>query len=339
MHVFFTTVVRGASIEDGGEVVKLDWRQKSVIHRVPIVPSDPQIHDPNPRGSSRGGRGILARGERLYVANYHSLLAFDFDLHYEGRITHNLLAGAHEVSQTEDLIWVAATSIDAALGLDETGTLCDSWWPRENEFLQNYLSVEPLQIDKKVDNRLKFLEDKFLGKSHLHLNAIAFRDHHLYGLLNRYGIVYNATTDKIFIEDNALIGAHNLVFTEKFLLINDTIGRKINIYAHDGEYVKQIDLLKFDKISDIYHSMGYESMKPTVLLSRLKQKLTGQKILSRPLFVRGLCTLDNSNQVLVGFSPATIVALDIETEQLLGLFQYSTDRTVCIHGLFAWHSG
>jgi len=338
MYVFFTTVVRGASVENGGEVVKLDWRQQKIVHRAPIVPIDPQIHDPNPRGSSRGGRGILARDKSLYVASYHSLLTFDFDLHYEGRITNNLLVGAHEVSQTEELIWVAATSIDAAIGLDEMGTLCDSWWPRENEFLQNYLSVAPLPIDKKADNRLNFLEDKFLKEGHLHLNAVAFRAHQLYVLLNKYGMVYNATTDTIIIEDSSLVGAHNLVFTDEFLLINDTIGRKISVYTHDGERVKQIDLLKFDKIADIHHSLKYHSLEFSVLLSRLKQKLTGQKILARPLFVRGLCALEHSNRVLVGFSPATIAEVDIETEQVLGLFQYATDPAVCIHGLFASHS-
>lgn len=338
MYVFFSTVVRGASVDNGGELVKLDWKQQSIIQRTPIVPLDPKIDDPNPRGSSRGGRGILIRDNRLYVASYHSLLAFDFDLHPQGRLTHNLLAGLHEVSQTEDLIWVAATSIDAAIGLDEMGTVCDSWWPRENEFLKNYLSVEPLPIDKNADNRLKFLEDKFLKAGHLHLNAVAFRDHQLYALLNKYGIVYNATTDKIIVEDSSLVGAHNLVFTDKYLLVNDTLGRKINIYTHGGERVKQIDLLKFDKIADIYNSLEYNSLKFSVLRARLKQKLTGQKILARPLFVRGLCALEHRNRVLAGFSPATLAELDIETEQLHGLFQYATDPAVCVHGICVWPS-
>ena len=82
MHVFFGTVVRGASVASGGELVKLDWGAKRVIRRVPIFPENPRLdHDPNPRGNTRGCRGLVQAGDKLLAADYHTVRVFDLDLY------------------------------------------------------------------------------------------------------------------------------------------------------------------------------------------------------------------------------------------------------------------
>src|SRR6185369_5756225 len=97
MRVFLSTVARGAPVEQGGELISVDWQKKQVLKRVSIFPTDPPVYDPNSRGSARGGRGIALLPGELFVATYHSLLGFDFDLKPTRTITNHNFAGLHEV--------------------------------------------------------------------------------------------------------------------------------------------------------------------------------------------------------------------------------------------------
>ena len=60
MIVYFDTVKRTYPVREAGELVKLDWSAKKVLKTVPVYPFDPDIEeDSNPRGNSRGGKGML----------------------------------------------------------------------------------------------------------------------------------------------------------------------------------------------------------------------------------------------------------------------------------------
>ena len=80
MRVFLSTVVRGAPAVGGGELISLDWTTKRILNRVPVFPTNPDVEDPNSRGNARGGRGIALLPDELFVANYHSLAGFNFDV-------------------------------------------------------------------------------------------------------------------------------------------------------------------------------------------------------------------------------------------------------------------
>ncbi len=132
MTVYFSTVVRAAPQKNGGEIIKVDWESKRVIAREAIVPSHPAVHDPNPRGSTRGGRGILIDGDEIFVASYHSLLVMDHDLKLKRRISHPLFANLHELAWDAQDIWAASTDIDVAIKVNRAGKTLDSWFPRED---------------------------------------------------------------------------------------------------------------------------------------------------------------------------------------------------------------
>ena len=87
MHVYFGTVVRTAPVSEGGELIKLNWDDKTITRRVPIVPDNPSVaHDPNPRGNTRGCRGIQIRDGHVLAANYHTIEVFDRELNHERSI-------------------------------------------------------------------------------------------------------------------------------------------------------------------------------------------------------------------------------------------------------------
>jgi len=342
--VYFSTVNRGAPIDAGGELIKLDWKNKKIIKKIAIFPSDPQIQeDPNPRGNTRGGRGILFSDGNLVVATYHSLHIYDQDLNFKRKISHPLFVGLHEICKKENLICVSATAIDGVICVDTDGILQESWWPRENDFLQRHLDIGPLSIDKSVDNRLLFLNGTHLAsKSHLHLNAVAQNDGKLFALFGKRGVVYNLSDQNIIIENKGDFGFHNLIVSNNRIFTIHTRKRTLLIYNHDGSLVKGIDLLKFKEVADIYKKSGGPNLtlvrffkyfpfarqieKSGGFLSRQKAAAT--------LFVRGFSLLDQ-NRALIGFSPAAIIEIDYEKEVLLDYFQYSEDISVAPHGLAA----
>lgn len=321
MDVYFTTVVRAAPLISGGELVRIDWRDKKILGRQPIFPPEPCFDDPNPRGNGRGGRGIVQWSDRIYVATYHTLLIFDRELNQIGKISHDLFVSIHElhVRHEDDSLWVAATAIDAAIGINASGTIIGSFWPRETPFLQEQLSLTPLAIDKERDNRTLWLHDKEQkGESHTHLNAVACYRGEMYILLNRYGLVYNSSSGKIILEKKALLGCHNLVFLGNNFLINDSRRHRVFMFSLAREMVKEIKLLQYPEIRALYQQTKQSADK-------------GKKA----LFVRGLYALDDE-RILVGFSPATVAELDLSSGKLVDFFNYSEDVAVCIHGLMAW---
>ena len=106
------------------------------------------------------------------------------------------MAGLHEIhASTNGSLWVSSTAIDAALEIDlQTGELKNQFWPREMPNIQQALNVEPLEIDKQIDNRDLFVSREHAEHpSHMHLNAIACWRDDVYALFNSFsGKVFEA---------------------------------------------------------------------------------------------------------------------------------------------------
>ena len=97
MQVFIGTVVRNAPLRAAGELLCVDWDAKRVSNAVAISPENPSFeHDPNPRGSTRGVRGIEFYGEHVIASDYHSLRFFDHELRSQRSLSHDLMVGLHE---------------------------------------------------------------------------------------------------------------------------------------------------------------------------------------------------------------------------------------------------
>jgi hypothetical protein len=351
LDVFVSTVIRGAPLAQGGELIRIDWDSKRIVGRVPIAPFDPAVNDANPRGNSRGGRGILFRDGSLIVASYHSLHMYDLGLSFKGKITHPLLVGLHELAMSQDVIYTTATSIDAVVAIDLNGNLVQTWWPRESSILQEHLSITAMNIDKHADNRLRFLDEQFLkSNGHLHLNAVVKHEGIFYVLFNTYGMVYDMTNDKIILEDPMIAGCHNLVVQNEHIFINDTRGRRLVIYDLQGSLVKAIDLMKFPQVAAIYNKARnrigdfLNRLQRQPLVSRALKILRAnlvridffdeRKSIARPIFLRGLYPL-RGHRVLMSFSPATVIEVDYVAEKLLGCCRISNNIDHSPHGLFA----
>jgi hypothetical protein len=303
-----------------------------VLARTTIAATDPVIEDPNPRGNTRGGRGVALLGDAVAVCSYHTVRFFDRALRPLRDLSHPLMVGLHEVSLTpRGTLWVTSTAIDAALEIDlETGKAVRELWPREQPGIQRALDVEPLAIDKAADNRVRFLDgDHLRNRHHLHLNAVAEHEGDVYALFNRVGAVANLDRDEVVVRDKGIRRGHNLLIDESGLaLVNDTSKR--HVYGFDlksGRRVSEIDLMEFapvarlarfrDPVRDLklsLHKRGWLAVAPP-----------------KPIFVRGLAR--HGGSLFVGLSPATILEIDESSGRLLDHFTFDRRVHACIHGI------
>lgn len=332
MIIYFGTVARSAPVSEGGSLFKLDWSRKEILREVLTVPADPSVHhDPNARGNVRGCRGVCMVNDELIAADYHSLNVFDRDLNFKRKISHGLMVGLHESHIAGSSIWVTSTTLDAALKFSlADGSLEESYWPREMPEFQKSLGVNPLPVDKNIDNRLNFLEEaSFRGESHLHLNAVCEFRGEVYALFHARCIVANLNTGAIVIQDKNLKHAHNLIMEEPGVVyINDT--RRTVIRQYDlasGKQIRAINIRKMRGINRLLlRSVALSIKELGGAFFSSKRKAT-----ARPLYLRGLAL--HGDYIFAGFSPATIVCINKSTGKLVDYYFHSNDMRICIHGL------
>lgn len=319
MIVFFDTVRRKRPVRDGGEVVKLDWETKRVLATRPLFPENPDIlDDPNPRGNSRGGKGILVTPDELFAATYHTILVMDHDLKLLRTITNPLFVNIHEMAFEKDQIWVASTTIDAAVRVDASGQITAQFWPREDHTFRQQLGLFPMTIDKSADNRMLHLHSELGTKpGHIHLNSVIHHGERTFVFLNRFGSLLEIEPEKrVVLRDEALRGGHSPLFLDngKRLLICASFSRAVLEYdLNSGRRVGMIDLTAFEPVRDWL--VRYPSQP-----------------FNHSIFVRGLDVV-NDRHLLVGVSPAAILEIDLHSRQLIDAFQYSRDVGDAVHGL------
>lgn len=329
----FGTVVRAAPIAEGGELVVLDWDSKTVEAKLPIRPRNPTIEeDPNPRGNGRGCRGIRQVDGRVVASTYHTLELYDAYLNEVDALSDGLMVGLHEIALTDrETVWVTSTAIDAAVEYDlETGERVRTYWPREMDGLQDGLGLDPLDIDKSADNRLRFLDPSATdSENHLHLNTVEVHDGSLYALFNAYGVVANLTTEEVVLRHERLQGGHNLVIGDDGIaIVNDSFGKAVRFYDLDaGQLRRTIDLTDYEWVRDL---IRWEI--PAYWGKEAFRKVGGiESSVAKPLFVRGL--VRRGDTLFIGISPASVLQVDVATGALVDAYQYSSNVHVCIHGL------
>lgn len=332
MYIYFGTVNRSSPVKKGGEIVKLNWDTKKIEKTVPVFPQNPNMeNDPNPRGNTRGCRGISIYNGHILASNYHTLNFYDKDLNFQKAITHELMVGLHEQHYDGNgSIWLTSTAIDAALNYHiENGSLLKSYFPREMSFFQEKYDLQPLDFDKEIDQRSNFLAEQHIKESsHLHLNAVYAWNGDVYALFNRFGAIVNLTKQKIVLENTNLKGAHNLIINKDGILFsNNTRGGKVvGFDLKTNQVVFTLDLIKY---LPIFKRVFWLEFKNRFLKSLKSLKII--EIPSKPLFVRGLGI--KGDLIFVGFSPGTIACFNWKKEKLVDIYQYSKDVKVCIHGL------
>lgn len=319
MIVYFDTVRRKRPVREGGEVIVLNWSNKTIISKLPIFPTDPDIdRDPNPRGNSRGGKGIAISRDEVFVGTYHSILVFTPELALKRKTTNPLFVNVHEICLAESNLWVSSTAVDCAILVDPAGETLKCWCPGEEPTLQRRFGLPPLSIDRSVDNRLLHLHEQPSSRpGHTHLNCVTRHGTKTFVLMNKLGIFAQIEPDfNIVLENHEIRGTHSAKVTDEGdqVFLCGSFDKTVASYClRTGHLLQKLSLSRFSEIKSL-------------------QRKAPDEPFNRSIFVRGL-QLVKPNRILVGISPASILEIDWEKQELVDFFQYSSDVGDAIHGL------
>ena len=350
MQLVFTTVVRHAPVAAGGWARVADWPSGRVVAERSVAPVDPPVNDPNPRGNSRGGRGVVVAGDQIVISNYHTLEVCNRDLSVAGTFSHGNFAGLHEVMRRGERLFVASTAINAAAevplravlgaagagGKPAAAAAARFWWPTEEPAVCGRLGVPPTSYpDKQADNRLRHLDLHNRGHAgHLHLNAVDADGDQAYALLNKPGAILRLDAlgaMEVVLRHPLLEGAHNLEFVGpgRAWVVGTRSGLLVECDLVAGTVRPLIDLAATPFARGVARSGSEPRAWSWRRWLRRERALTAPS--DRSLFWRGLAIDDD--WIFVGTSPASILGFDRRTFAYRGVVRFSANEREIVHGI------
>jgi hypothetical protein len=172
-RVAVTSAVRHAGHERfSGYVRVVDLDGGAVLHIEPVPESPWRGVDPNPRGGTRGAKGVSVHGDRLVVCNSDSVFVLDHRLEPVTTFTHPLAGAIHDVLAEESGIWVTCTNADLLARFTWDGELAETWSWRDDALLMRELGFDSLP---STDLALDYRDPRVLqgGVTNVvHLNAV-----------------------------------------------------------------------------------------------------------------------------------------------------------------------
>jgi hypothetical protein len=203
-RVAITSAVRYAIPTDVSGCLRiLDLERGRLSFVTPVPESSWREQDPNPRGGTRGTRGVSVHGERLVVANAERLFVFDTTWRLLGEFSDRLMADIHEVLADERGIWVAATGCDMLLLVGWDGKLEHAWTFRKDKQLLKELGFRRSSLPAvDPDADIRDPRTRSAGHDRLHLNSLGRGPE---GLLLSFGRVIVDDEDPIRGVTSALV--------------------------------------------------------------------------------------------------------------------------------------
>jgi hypothetical protein len=351
MRLVFTTVVRQAPVAAGGSVRMFEWPSGRLLAERAVAPVDPPVVDPNPRGNSRGGRGVAFLPDAIVIATYHTLEICDLSLQAVGAFSHGNFAGIHEIRRRGKRLFVASTANNAAAqiaieavlngqaAVPKPAALADVrfWWPTEDRAVCEQIGVPTTAYpDKRADNRLRYLDLHNRGHAgHLHLNAVDADGDRVYALLNKPGVIVRLDDSgaiKVVLRDRLLEGAHNLDFIKpgRAWVVGTRAGLLLECDLGAGLVRPLIDLAATPFARGLGRGEGKPHSQSWCRCGRAWPSAATEAA-SKPLFWRGLAVDDD--WIFVGTSPAAILGFDRRTFAYRGVVRFSSDVREIVHGL------
>ena len=108
----------------------------------------------NPRGGTRGGRGVAVHADRLVLGTHEDITVVDTSWRVVHRFTHPILSAIHDVVADERGMWVSCTRGDSVALFDWNGELEDWWSLGLDRKLAKSLNLHLVRpFDPKADYR------------------------------------------------------------------------------------------------------------------------------------------------------------------------------------------
>lgn len=297
--------------------------------------------DPNPRGGSRGTKGVSACPEGLAIAVAERVSMFDSSWRLRSEVTHPWFGLLHGVLAEPEGVWVTSTACDLLLNLSWEGECVESWSWRSDPDLRRALGFGSLpDFDPSRDYRDPLANGG--GYDIVHLNAVARGRG---GLLLNFGQVLGDRALRRHRRERLLIRPLEAVRATRPLLPwvrrrrldtppdRDADGRPLplNTFALielkgqvDGRAARVIhrgngigipnhDLLEAGELL-LYNDTNANSL---VALNHDGQEARRVRLPGRPGFARGLAWLGGDLFLAGNQSPAAIHTVDIAAGRIV----------------------
>jgi hypothetical protein len=127
-RVAVSSLGRGAAVDHASGYLRVfDLERGEVTFKTPVPESRWRAEDPNPRGGTRGARGVAVHGDRFVLGTHEDITVLDTNWSLVRRFTHPILSSVHDVIADERGILVSCTRGDSVARFDWDGELVD-WW-------------------------------------------------------------------------------------------------------------------------------------------------------------------------------------------------------------------
>jgi hypothetical protein len=154
-RVAVSSVGRGAEVERASGYVRIvDLDRGAVTFKVPVPESRWREADPNPRGGTRGARGIAVHADRFVLGTHEDVTVLDSSWRLVTRFSHPILSSVHDVLADGRGIWITCTRGDSLALFDWHGELADAWSLGTDKRLAKILGLHLLRpFDPEADYR------------------------------------------------------------------------------------------------------------------------------------------------------------------------------------------
>jgi hypothetical protein len=316
-RVAVTSVVRNikpGQVSGYFRIVDLDRGVVSFV--TPAPESVWRSSDPNPRGGTRGTRGVSAHGGRLAVVNTERLFVFDTAWRLVSDFTNPLMSDVHDVLAEERGVWVAATGCDTLILIGWDGEIVEAITFRDDQVLLRELGF-PERYVRPLDEGLDY-RDPHLAAGHynaLHVNSLGSSRE---GLLMSFGRIVSPRHGPGAKLTSAIVS----------LADSPSDGRRWSI-LHQPEGV---DDPSHNVAEDGRRLIYSHSTRGCVVVwdRDLRAELTAVTVPGDPAFARGLAHVWE-NLWLVGSQwPLALHLIDLAREQVIASYELDGVGDECV---------
>jgi len=319
-RVAITSVVRYVVPTDiSGSLRILDLERSRLTFITPSPESDWRQTDPNPRGGTRGARGVSVHGDRLVMANAERLFVFDTSWNLVSEFTDPLMVDVHDVLAEERGIWVAATGIDMLLLVGWDGRLERAWTFRKNRELLDELGFRKRSLPR-ADPALDLRDPRLRGAGYdrFHLNSLGRSSQ---GILLSFGRV-RATEDPLADAESALVHvAENGVVSDPRLSV---LHRRDGVRLPNHNVAEDGDLLIYND-SNTSRLVAYDRATGE---ARCEVSIPGS-----PPYARGLARIGPDLWLVGSQAPLAVHAVDLRQDQVVASYPLGGVQDEVVFGI------
>jgi hypothetical protein len=171
-RVAVSSLGRGVEVDHASGFLRIvDLERGAVTFKTPVPESRWRAEDPNPRGGTRGARGVAVHGDRFVVGTHEDITVLDSGWSLVRRFTHPILSSVHDVIADERGIVASCTRGDSVARFDWGGQLVDWWALGTDRALAKALNLHLVRpFDPQADYRDPRIDLE--GWSIAHLNGL-----------------------------------------------------------------------------------------------------------------------------------------------------------------------